>query len=136
MASLCPRKSQQLHKECGHVLNHRPAVVETKYVYLYTPNDISKIMILTPTILHEPTNESFLNTKSEIKAKSKWRSQKKLDLVDNLLDGEMREQEHEWSNYELEEYEAKTLISNTIFDIILMDTVECFQSIIIKKMKN
>ena len=33
-------------------------------------------------------NESFLNTKSEIKAKSKWRSQKKLDLVDNLLDGE------------------------------------------------
>jgi len=81
-------------------------------------------------------NESFLNTKSEIKAKSKWRSQKKLDLVDNLLDGEMREQEHEWSNYELEEYEAKTLISNTIFDIILMDTVECFQSNIIKKMKN
>ena len=59
---LCPRKSQQLHKENGDVLNHRPAVVETQYVYLYTPNDIWKIMILIPTILHEPTNESFLNT--------------------------------------------------------------------------
>lgn len=81
-------------------------------------------------------NESFLASKSEIKAKSKWRSQKKLDLVDNLLDGEMREQEYEWSNYELEEYEAKILISNTIFDMILKDTVECFQTNLLKKMQN
>ena len=44
------------------VLNHRPAVVETKYVYLYTPNDISKIMILTPTILHEPTPHHLLHS--------------------------------------------------------------------------
>ena len=34
-----------------------------QYVYLLcTPNDISKIIILAPTILHEPTNETFLDT--------------------------------------------------------------------------
>ena len=62
MASFCVPENHNSCTRNGDVLNHRPAVVETKYVYLYTPNDISKIMILTPTILHEPTNESFLNT--------------------------------------------------------------------------
>ena len=77
--------------------------------------------------------ESFRDTKPLINAKSKWRMQKRLDLVDNLLDTEMREQEHDWSNYELEEYEAKILISNTIFDLILKDTVDCFQLNLLKK---
>jgi len=81
------------------------------------------------------STESFLDKKPEISAKSKWRSGKKLDLVDNLLDGEMREQEHEWSNYEVEEYEAKILISNTIFELILKDTVDCVQSALLKKLK-
>lgn len=45
----------------------------------------------------------------------------------------MREQEYEWSNYEFEEYEAKTLISNTIFDMILKDTIDCFQVNISKR---
>jgi hypothetical protein len=65
--------------------------------------------------------------------KSKWRSQKRLDLVDSLLDSEMREQEHEWANYEFEEYEAKLLISNTIFDVLLKDTIDCFQLNFLKK---
>ena len=82
------------------------------------------------------STESFLDKRPEINAKSKWRSGKKLDLVDNLLDVEMRDQEHEWSNYELEEYEAKILISNTIFDMILKDTLECMQTNMLKKLKN
>ena len=69
-------------------------------------------------------------------SKSKWRSQKPMELVDSLLDGEMREQEHEWSNYEQEEHEAKLLISNTIFDVILKDTIECFQISFLKKQMN
>lgn len=81
------------------------------------------------------STESFLDTKPEINAKSKWRTHKKLDLVDSLLDTEMREQEHEWSNYELEEYEAKILISNTIFDMILKDTVDCFQLNMLRKLE-
>lgn len=81
------------------------------------------------------STESFLDAKPEINAKSKWRTHKKLDLVDNLLDAEMREQEHEWSNYELEEYEAKILISNTIFDMILKDTVDCFQLNMLRKLE-
>lgn len=67
------------------------------------------------------------------KIRSKWRIQKKLDLVDGLLDVEMRQQEHEWSNYEIEEYEAKLLISNSVFDSLLKDTIDCVQSAIIKK---
>jgi len=80
------------------------------------------------------STESFRDAKPEIGAKSKWRTHKKLDLVDNLLDTEMREQEHEWSNYELEEYEAKVLISNTIFDMVLKDTVDCFQGHMLRKL--
>ena len=93
-------------------------------------NKVNKILKLAVS------TESFLDAKPQINAKSKWRSGKKLDLVDNLLDTEMREQEHEWSNYELEEYEAKILISNTIFDMILKDTVDCFHLNMLKKSEN
>lgn len=71
-----------------------------------------------------------------VSVKSKWRVQKKLDLVDTLLDLEMREQEYEWSNYESEEYEAKLHITNTIFDLLLKDTIESFQHSFLLKIKN
>ena len=80
--------------------------------------------------LKETSNADF---KSSTHLKSKWHSQKRLDLVDSILDSEMREQEYEWSNYEQEEYEAKILISNTIFDMILKDTLDCFQFNIMNK---
>ena len=48
-------------------------------------------------------NDDKLNPANDWRAlatrRSKWRTQKKLDLVDSLLDNEMREQEHEWANY-------------------------------------
>jgi hypothetical protein len=59
--------------------------------------------------------------------KSKWRMQKRLDLIDQLLDVEMREQDPEWSNYDAEEYEAKIMIADNIFDMILLDTLNCFK---------
>lgn len=73
------------------------------------------------------------NNSNRSELKSKWRLPRRLDLVDSILDNEMREQEYEWSNYEFEEYEAKTLISNTIFDMILKDTIDCFQVNISKR---
>jgi hypothetical protein len=83
-----------------------------------------------------PVNNNNMSATSRKYTKSKWRSQKPLDLVDSLLDSEMREQEHDWSNYDQEEHEAKLLISNTIFDIILKDTIECFQINFLKKQMN
>lgn len=65
--------------------------------------------------------------------KSKWRVQKRMDLVDKLLDYEMREQEYEWSNYELEEQEAKLAISDAILSMILKDTIDCFQLNLLKR---
>lgn len=81
-------------------------------------------------------NEAEIQASRPKTAKSKWRSLKKLDLVDSLLDNEMREQEHDWANYEIEEHEAKLLITNTIFDMILKDTIECFQINFLKKQAN
>ena len=66
-------------------------------------------------------------------SKSKWKILKKLDLVDGLLDKEMREQEFEWSNYDVEEYEAKLLVSNTVFDILLKDTIESMKDALTRK---
>lgn len=66
--------------------------------------------------------------------KSKWRIQKRLDLVDTILDKEMREDEHEWSNYEQEEIEAKLLMSDIIFESLLNDTLSLF-SINVKHFK-
>lgn len=77
-----------------------------------------------------------LKQNSNSSKKSKWRWQKRLDLVDNLLDNEMREQEFDWANYEVEEYEAKLMVSNTIFDILLKDTIECFEKNFLKKLSN
>lgn len=93
---------------------------------LIVRNKLNNILKLDETIISDVKQ-------SVVKAKSKWRSQKRLDLVDNLLDYEMREQEFEWSNYDVEEYEAKLLITNTLFDMILKDTVDCFQSNFLKK---
>ena len=66
-------------------------------------------------------------------SRSKWRMQKKLDLVDSLLDREMREQDYEWANYEVEEQESRVLLADTIFDMVLKDTVDCFQISYMKK---
>lgn len=63
----------------------------------------------------------------------KWRMQKRLDLVDTLLDRETREQDPEWANYEVEEQEAKLIIANTLFDTILKDTLDCLQVVFLKK---
>jgi hypothetical protein len=76
---------------------------------------------------------SELAKKPPPQMKSKWRTQRKLDNVDTLLDREMREQEFEWSNYEKEEYEAKSQLTSTIFDILLKDTIKSFQISFIKK---
>lgn len=65
--------------------------------------------------------------------KSKWKMSKKLDLVDSLLDKEMREQEFEWANYEIEEYEAKLLTSNHLCDMLLKETIDSFKAIFAKK---
>lgn len=68
-----------------------------------------------------------------ISTRLKWRQQRRLDPVDSLLDREMREQEYEWSNYETDEYEAKVLVADSIFDTLLHDTIESFQISFIKK---
>jgi hypothetical protein len=88
----------------------------------------SKVLNLLRLDANEP---DFANRK--IITKSKWRAQKRLDLVDSLLDSEMRGQEHDWANYEYEEYEAKLLISNTIFDTLLKDAIDCFHINYLKK---
>lgn len=66
-------------------------------------------------------------------SRSKWRMQKKLDLVDSLLDREMREQDHEWANYEVEEQESRMLLTNMIFEMVLKDTLDSFQICLVKK---
>jgi len=58
--------------------------------------------------------------------KSKWRMKKKYDLVENLLDAEMREDEHEWSNYDQELCEAKSAVADAVFDHLLSDTISAF----------
>ncbi len=133
------------YEEAKSVSNHFPGIKKSlKRVHfksvLRGPGEMLETQMLIKKRMNEVlklavSNESFLDKKPEISAKSKWRSGKKLDLVDNLLDGEMREQEHDWSNYEVEEYEAKILISNTIFDLILKDTLDCVQSVLLKKLK-
>ena len=76
--------------------------------------------------------ETEFNRLSQSKTtfKSKWRAKKRTDLVDGLLNNEMREQENDWSNYEYEENEAKLLISNLIFDMLIKDTIQCFEAIV------
>lgn len=94
-------------------LNETKLVIRQKLTCLLKLNEINN------------NNNNILNYNQQVK--SKWRLQKRLDLVDSILDSEMRDQEYEWSNYEMEEYEAKTLITNSIFDLVLKDTIECFQ---------
>ncbi len=98
---------------------------QIKEAQLIIKNKLNGLLKLTET--------SGTWSKSSTQLKSKWHSHKRLDLVDSILDHEMREQEYEWSNYEQDEYEAKILISNTIFDMILKDTIDCFQFNIMNK---
>ena len=73
------------------------------------------------------TKKSLISNRGE--KKSKWRVQKRLDLVDNILDREMREEENEWSMYDQEEIEAKLMMSEIVFENILQDTVSLMLSL-------
>ncbi|CAF0778577.1 unnamed protein product [Brachionus calyciflorus] len=115
---------------------HKPLKKKHFKSYFKGPASLDKVKELVRNkVLNyfklDVNNNNELANKNRIK--SKWRIQKKLDLVDGLLDVEMREQEHEWSNYEIEEYEAKLHISNSIFDMLLKDTIDCVQLALIKK---
>lgn len=87
-------------------------------------------------LLKTSLDERSSSKRNEIySSRTKWRLQKKLDLVDSLLDREMREQDPEWADYEVEEHEAKIIVANTIFDSILQDTIDYFQASFNKKYK-
>jgi hypothetical protein len=119
--------------------------IRTKKVHFKSLYKGPDCMEVAKKLVNEKVSDYLLNVEEKkcggtpkkeytlISSRSKWRQRKRLDPVDRMLDREMREQEYEWSNYDDEEYEAKLILSNTIFDMVMHDTIQCFQTNFIKK---
>jgi hypothetical protein len=60
---------------------------------------------------------------AETLGSSKWRLQRRFDMIDQMLDKEMRENEYEWSNFEKEENEAKLIMADLVSDGIISDAI-------------
>lgn len=91
----------------------------------------NKLAYLTTTA----TTTNGLSASAAISTRLKWREneRKNKDPIEVLLDREMREKEHEWSDYGAEEFETKLLVTDAIFDMLLHDTIQSFQICFIKK---
>lgn len=65
--------------------------------------------------------------------KNKWTIRKRKDHVDNILVEELREEEPRWINYDDDELAVKMQLTDTIFDMLLNDTVHTMNRVYQKK---
>jgi hypothetical protein len=127
-----PSEKKTLKKKYFRLVRLGPARLDAcKKLVVHKANELLKLS--KPNDDRENDSATPATTSNPKLFVSKWRSTKRLDLVDSILDGEMRQEECEWANYEQEEYEAKLLVSNTIFDMLLKDTIDCFKLNLIKQ---
>ncbi|CAK8675150.1 unnamed protein product [Clavelina lepadiformis] len=54
---------------------------------------------------------------------------KKKDNVDLLLIEEMREEEPSWTDYDMDETSVKVQLTDTVFDMLLNDTISSLRRI-------
>lgn len=87
---------------------------------------------LTPIVQQAVINTLGLNG-SRKADKNKWTVRKRKDHVDNILVEELREEEPRWINYDEDELAVKMQLTDTIFDMLLNDTVQTMNRVYQKK---
>lgn len=88
-------------------------------------------------ILYTFIDLNNLSNNTNLNYNSKWKlnkykqengQQQQIDLIDYLLEMEMRQQEHIWCNYDLELNEAKLSLCDNLFDYLLKDTLNVLKN--------
>ncbi|XP_052092556.1 centrosome-associated protein 350-like isoform X2 [Mytilus californianus] len=90
---------------------------------------------LTPIVQQAVINTLGLNG-SRKADRNKWTVRKRKDHVDNILVEELREEEPRWINYDEDELAVKMQLTDTIFDMLLNDTVQTMNKVYQKKKSN
>ncbi|XP_076821465.1 centrosome-associated protein 350-like isoform X2 [Clavelina lepadiformis] len=67
--------------------------------------------------------------KGHLRHTMKWGNMKKKDNVDLLLIEEMREEEPSWTDYDMDETSVKVQLTDTVFDMLLNDTISSLRRI-------
>ncbi|ESP00904.1 hypothetical protein LOTGIDRAFT_140328, partial [Lottia gigantea] len=91
---------------------------------------------LRPTV-HKAVND-ILGVNGMRKAdrvKNKFNIRKKKDNVDNILTLQLREEEPDWVDYNADELDVKNALADSIFEVLLAETVETCSKIHDKKLK-
>lgn len=84
-------------------------------------------------LVQEAVNDILGVNGSRKTDKNKWSVRKKKDHVDNILVEELREEEPEWVNYDNDEIAVKMQLTESIFEMLLTDTVQTMNKIYRKK---
>lgn len=90
---------------------------------------------LTPIVQQAVINTLGLNGCRKAD-RNKWTVRKRKDHVDNILVEELREEEPRWINYDEDELAVKMQLTDTIFDMLLNDTVQTMNKVYQKKKSN
>ncbi|KAK3594699.1 hypothetical protein CHS0354_001651 [Potamilus streckersoni] len=105
---------------------HKAKRRQSKYCKISSPPT-------TVDVLKSIVQEAIINTLGLNGApkgdRGKWGIRKKKDHVDSILVQELREEEPQWVNYDDDEHAVKMQLTETIFESLLMDTVQTINKI-------
>lgn len=110
-------------------INHEPPTLKkTDFLDL----NLKNYVLLDPT--RKLINELLQTLKFEMHDHSvlrnsygsKRRLRRHLDSVDDILETELRREEYYWCSYEIEVKETKHIISEVVYEHLLMDTINVF----------
>ncbi|KAL3872014.1 hypothetical protein ACJMK2_039985, partial [Sinanodonta woodiana] len=105
---------------------HKAKRKQSKYCKISSPP--TTVNILKSIVQEAIINTLGLNGTSK-GDKGKWGIRKKKDHVDSILVQELREEEPQWVNYDDDEHAVKMQLTETIFESLLMDTVQTINKI-------
>ena len=108
--------------ECEEQLSEQHCT-PSQYVVKHPPTTLDTLKPMVQRQIKKLLRTSGGDEKTIVKHKPrKWSSRKRKDNVDLLLVDELKSEEPNWVNYDVDELTVKTLLADAIFDSLLVET--------------
>ena len=101
--------------------HHRSAL--TPHTMKHPPTTVDTLKPMVQKQMNKLLRTNDNDMRSSVKQKpNKWSSRKRKDNVDLLLVDELKSEEPDWVNYDVDELTVKTQLADAIFDSLLIET--------------
>nr|CAB3229991.1 centrosome-associated protein 350 [Phallusia mammillata] len=93
------------------------------------PKSKKEILAAVSGEVNKLFNFSGVRRKLDPRLTLKWGTMKKKDNVDLLLIEELREEEPDWTDYDVDETTVKMQLADNVMEFLLRDTIQCLNKI-------